>query len=262
MIHRKHPQTDLLQRNLKTRGKFPSDLTLSREIKAIFAKVFCTFLPVSQIFASLYRRTDRQRLPRIHSKCPLIPTFLSNDDEVERRFAERARNQIIGSSSTIGFFLPFDISRAINGEQYHGKQSRHTSLSPLSSFFSRFCPIIDIVSASVLLSCVFSFFSSFTFLLSPVLSCFFYASNRLLKFMERCFRYSSCFFAFASNQAKSASKVDVVRFSHLSNFHFSSLLCFFPFSLFLFRCLCMFFSILFVVHFGIEQRALEKLPID
>lgn len=65
-----------------------------------------------------------------------------------------------------------------------------------------------------------------------IISCsilLFYASNRLLKFMERCFRYSSCFFALASNQAKSASKVDVVRFSHLSNSHFSSLLCFLSF---------------------------------
>lgn len=57
----------------------------------------------------------------------------------------------------------------------------------------------------------------------------FYASNRLLKFMERCFRYSSCFFALASNHAKSASKVDVVRFSHLSNSYISSLLCFLSF---------------------------------
>ena len=89
------------------------DATLSSEIKAIFTKVFCTFLSVSEAICRPTSAGDGQQ-PRIRTKRPFIPTFLSNDDQVECRFAERARNQTIGLSSTISFSIPsFDISRAV-----------------------------------------------------------------------------------------------------------------------------------------------------
>lgn len=70
--------------------------------------------------------------PRIHTKRPLIPTFLSNDNEVERRFAERARNQItpplfLGPASP----SRFDISTCSYKWKRNAMENRHDM--PLSS---------------------------------------------------------------------------------------------------------------------------------
>lgn len=116
------------------------DLTLSSRIKAIFTKVFCTFfIPLPRIRAicrptGALLRSTRFRHGSI-PKRPLIPTFLSNDNEVERRFAERARNQIApppGFSIELRYFN----SKLQMEAQRHGKQTRYASFFLLPFSFN------------------------------------------------------------------------------------------------------------------------------
>ena len=122
------------------------DLALSSRIKAIFTKVFCTFFtsllpPISGAICrptgALLRSTRFRE--RIHTKRPLIPTFLSNDNEVERRFAERARNQITpprpGFSIQVRYF-----NLQLNKWKRNAMENRHDM--PLSSLLLFLFPSI------------------------------------------------------------------------------------------------------------------------
>ena len=122
------------------------DLALSSRIKAIFTKVFCTFFtsllpPISGAICrptgALLRSTRFRE--RIHTKRPLIPTFLSNDNEVERRFAERARNQITpprpGFSIQVRYF-----NLQLNKWKRNAMENRHDM--PFSSLLLLLFPSI------------------------------------------------------------------------------------------------------------------------
>ena len=115
------------------------DLALSSRIKAIFTKVFCTFFtsllpPISGAICrptgALLRSTRFRE--RIHTKRPLIPTFLSNDNEVERRFAERARNQITPPRPGFSIQVRYFNLQLQMEAQRHGKQTRYASFFPPS----------------------------------------------------------------------------------------------------------------------------------
>lgn len=141
------------------------DLTLSSRIKAIFTKVFCTFFtPLPRIRAicrptGALLRSTRFRHGSI-PKRPLIPTFLSNDNEVERRFAERARNQIApppGFSIELRYFN----SKLQMEAQRHGKQTRYASFFLLPFSFNFHLYFKNSVQSSI----SFHLYSSFLFIL-------------------------------------------------------------------------------------------------
>ena len=146
------------------------DLALSSRIKAIFTKVFCTFFtsllpPISGAICrptgALLRSTRFRE--RIHTKRPLIPTFLSNDNEVERRFAERARNQITPPRPGFSIQVRYFNLQLQMEAQRHGKQTRYASFFPPSLPFPFNFDLYfkNSVQSSILYSSPFhSFYSS------------------------------------------------------------------------------------------------------